>query len=86
MGAEELIGGLIGLLAGLIIITVLEALELLELPTLFAMAKAPSELPEGAGPRPFVSLHVPICSEPPEVVTRTLLALSRLDYERGRRR
>jgi cellulose synthase/poly-beta-1,6-N-acetylglucosamine synthase-like glycosyltransferase len=31
--------------------------------------------------RPFVSLHVPICAEPPEVVANTLRALSRLDYD-----
>jgi glycosyltransferase involved in cell wall biosynthesis len=31
--------------------------------------------------KPFVSFHVPICSEPPEVVARTLLALHNLDYD-----
>ena len=30
--------------------------------------------------RPFVSIHLPICNEPVEVVTRTLTALSRLAY------
>ncbi len=30
---------------------------------------------------PFVSIHVPICSEPPEIVTQTLRALAQLDYE-----
>ena len=29
---------------------------------------------------PKVSLHVAICSEPPDVVVETLEALSRLDY------
>jgi cellulose synthase/poly-beta-1,6-N-acetylglucosamine synthase-like glycosyltransferase len=32
--------------------------------------------------KPFVSLHVPICAEPPDLVTRTLLALQALCYER----
>jgi cellulose synthase/poly-beta-1,6-N-acetylglucosamine synthase-like glycosyltransferase len=31
--------------------------------------------------RPFVSFHVPICSEPPDVVAATLLALRDLDYD-----
>ena len=31
--------------------------------------------------QPFVSLHLPICTEPPELVKATLEALSRLDYE-----
>jgi len=31
--------------------------------------------------QPFVSLHVPICAEPPDVVTKTLLALHDLKYE-----
>jgi cellulose synthase/poly-beta-1,6-N-acetylglucosamine synthase-like glycosyltransferase len=31
--------------------------------------------------RPFVSFHVPICSEPPDVVTKTLMALRDLDYD-----
>ena len=29
---------------------------------------------------PFVSIHVPVCKEPPELVFETLNALSRLDY------
>ena len=31
--------------------------------------------------RPFVSVHVPICDEPPALVCRTLDALARLDYD-----
>lgn len=31
--------------------------------------------------QPFVSFHVPICSEPPEVVAKTLRSLSRVDYD-----
>lgn len=31
--------------------------------------------------KPFVSFHVPTCSEPPDVVAKTLLALHNLDYD-----
>jgi cellulose synthase/poly-beta-1,6-N-acetylglucosamine synthase-like glycosyltransferase len=31
--------------------------------------------------KPFVSFHVPICSEPPDIVAKTLLALRDLDYD-----
>jgi len=34
-----------------------------------------------AGVRPKVSLHVPVCSEPPDVVIATLNALSRIRYD-----
>jgi cellulose synthase/poly-beta-1,6-N-acetylglucosamine synthase-like glycosyltransferase len=30
--------------------------------------------------QPFVSVHLPVCNEPPEVVLETLLALSRLEW------
>jgi len=57
--------------------TLVEGYELCEL-----MLK---DQPHGAKPprgshKPFVSFHVPICSEPPEVVARTLRALSAIDY------
>lgn len=31
--------------------------------------------------KPFVSFHVPTCSEPPDIVAKTLLALHNLDYD-----
>lgn len=33
-----------------------------------------------ANDAPMVSIHVPVCNEPPEMVRRTLSALARLDY------
>ncbi len=39
----------------------------------------PVPLPPGA-PEPFVSIHLPACSEPPEMVILTLDSLARLDY------
>jgi len=39
-----------------------------------------STLPTGTTEVPFVSLHVPVCREPPSVVTETLNALALLDY------
>lgn len=60
----------------ILILIGLEALELIELP--FAQGCVPSApLPRDP---PFVSIHVPISSEPPEVVSRTLAALSALRY------
>src|SRR5579863_2254482 len=56
-----------------------EAIELIEL-LRFGLKSVTPAAPLGVR-RPFVSFHVPICSEPPDVVTKTLRALSRLDYE-----
>ena len=36
----------------------------------------------GAGGMPKVSIHLPICNEPPQLVRETLDALAALDYER----
>ena len=36
--------------------------------------------PRGRDPEPFVSIHVPCCDEPPEIVAATLDALARLDW------
>lgn len=46
------------------------------------LIEAPPAAPElpGRGPRPFVSVHLPIHAEPPEVVVETLAALAALDY------
>ena len=55
-----------------------EAFELWELLTATGQRVT---APRGAPHPPFVSLHVPICAEPPEVVATTLRALSRLDYD-----
>jgi len=62
----------------LILCTLAEAFELWELLT---ASPSDSAGPRGASHPPLVSLHVPICSEPPEVVAATLRALSRLDYD-----
>jgi len=71
---------LASLLGGLLVAcSAAEALELLDL-LRRGRRRAPAAAP-AAAERPFVSLHVPICAEPPEVVARTLLALDRLDYD-----
>jgi cellulose synthase/poly-beta-1,6-N-acetylglucosamine synthase-like glycosyltransferase len=64
----------------LLLITAIEAWELIEL--LRHPRTAPARPQERASGQPFVSVHVPISSEPPEVVARTLRALSKLAYER----
>jgi exo-beta-1,3-glucanase (GH17 family)/cellulose synthase/poly-beta-1,6-N-acetylglucosamine synthase-like glycosyltransferase len=42
------------------------------------LANAPSLVPEAYAPK--VSIHVPACCEPPEMLTATLDAVARLDY------
>jgi cellulose synthase/poly-beta-1,6-N-acetylglucosamine synthase-like glycosyltransferase len=72
---------LLGWLLGLILITcaLCESIEFIEL----LVWKRAGETLAGrqATDKPFVSFHVPTCSEPPEVVARTLLALHNLDYD-----
>jgi len=63
----------------LVACSLLEAIELYELLRWGRMGSKPASRPSKACP--FVSFHVPICSEPPEVVARTLLALNDLDYD-----
>jgi cellulose synthase/poly-beta-1,6-N-acetylglucosamine synthase-like glycosyltransferase len=46
-----------------------------------ARSRSDSADPPPARSRPFVSFHVPICSEPPEVVAKTLRALNKLEYD-----
>jgi hypothetical protein len=72
------IGWLVGV--ALLALAAAEAFELVELAMRRDVDAEAS--PPGSGPRPFVSVHVPICAEPPEVVTRTLRALAALRYER----
>ena len=78
---ESVLEGLAWLLgAALVLSSAVEAIELVDLMALGrSRGMAAPRLP---GTRPFVSLHVPICSEPPEVVARTLIALRELDYDR----
>ena len=57
----------------------LEACELVELLT--ARSRSGASNPPSPQRRPFVSFHVPICSEPPEVVAQTLRALNGLEYD-----
>ena len=42
------------------------------------LANAPPLVPEGFAPK--VSIHIPACSEPPEMLKETLDAIARLDY------
>jgi len=78
IGVLTWVGWLFGVL--LLLLAAAEAFELVDL-----VMQTPidvSDRPVLDCPLPFVSLHVPICSEPPEVVTQTLLALKALSYER----
>jgi GT2 family glycosyltransferase len=65
--------------AVLILISTAEALELVEL--LRFRATGASSVLQPTQLKPFVSLHVPVCAEPPEVVIRTLVVLRDLKYD-----
>lgn len=80
MEIATLVTWLAGLL-GVVLVgcAVLEAIEFVEL---LIWGRASDTLPARRGAtRPFVSFHVPICSEPPDVVAKTLMALRDLDYD-----
>lgn len=59
--------------------TVLELVELIDL--IVYRGRPQHHHQPVAGRELFVSIHVPICSEPPEIVAATLLALKRLKYK-----
>lgn len=63
----------------LIACALLESIELLEL-ILYRPRQHDGNSP-AATKQPLVSFHVPTCSEPPDVVAKTLLALSKLNYD-----
>jgi len=72
---------LLGALGGLLVIGITEAFELVELLWNRKLVRrfwpiAPKKLAR----LPMVSLHLPICNEPPEMVRDTLNALAALDY------
>ncbi len=69
-------------LALLMAILLVEALELAESFWLSLRRKPAAPPPEAppAGYLPKVSIHIPICNEPPHMVIESLEALARLDY------
>jgi len=72
---------LLGALGGLLVIGITEAFELVELLWHRKLARRfRAVAPKGLDPLPMVSLHLPICNEPPEMVRETLTALAALDY------
>jgi cellulose synthase/poly-beta-1,6-N-acetylglucosamine synthase-like glycosyltransferase len=73
----EWLAGIFGVT--LAVCSLLEAIELYELLRWGRLSNKITPRPSKVSP--FVSFHVPICSEPPEVVGRTLLALNNLDYD-----
>jgi hypothetical protein len=78
------IASLVTWLAGLlgVVLVGCAALEAIEFVELLIWGRASDTLPPRRGAtKPFVSFHVPICSEPPDVVARTLMALRDLDYD-----
>ena len=72
---------LLGALAGLLAIGITEAFELVELLWHRKLARRfrPVAL-QKLERAPMVSLHLPICNEPPEMVRETLEAFAALDY------
>jgi exo-beta-1,3-glucanase (GH17 family)/cellulose synthase/poly-beta-1,6-N-acetylglucosamine synthase-like glycosyltransferase len=74
---------LLGALAGLFVIGVTEAFELVELLWNRKLKRRfRAVAPAAMSKLPMVSLHLPICNEPPEMVRDTLNALAALDYPR----
>jgi exo-beta-1,3-glucanase (GH17 family)/cellulose synthase/poly-beta-1,6-N-acetylglucosamine synthase-like glycosyltransferase len=72
---------LLGALGSLFAIAITEAFELTELLWHRRLARGFHPVaPKPAERKPLVSLHLPICNEPPEMVRDTLLALAALDY------
>ena len=58
------------------------ALEAVEFIDLLLWARSTGTPPaRRTAEQPFVSFHVPICSEPPDVVAKTLIALRDMDYD-----
>ena len=79
------VGGTLAWLGWLLSVTLLvlaaaEAFELIELAA-ERDSRDGDEQPGRPAFQPFVSFHVPICSEPPEVVAQTLMSLRALRYE-----
>jgi cellulose synthase/poly-beta-1,6-N-acetylglucosamine synthase-like glycosyltransferase len=78
--AQLIASSFFGLIFGVLLLcALLEATELFELQR-GGIASCNFISAPSSG-EPFVSIHVPICSEPPEVVARTLCALSKLKYD-----
>ena len=72
---------LLGALGGLLVIGITEAFELVELLWHRKLARRFRPIaPKKLARLPMVSLHLPICNEPPEMVRETLNALAALDY------
>lgn len=63
----------------ILVLVAAEAFELMDLVMLDPVEEQPR--PPSDWHAPTVSMHVPICSEPPDVVKRTLLSLNTLRYE-----
>ncbi len=79
--AAAVLAVMTGLLGVLILALLAEGFELAE--SLWRRpVRRQSDLPvlPPGGPAPKVSIHLPICDEPPAMVIETLRALSRLDY------
>src|SRR4051812_13488902 len=69
--------------ASLILCSLLELIEIVDLALNWRRTAGRSltpRSPAAAGRQPFVSLHVPVCSEPVAVVEETLKAIAALDY------
>lgn len=72
---------LLGALGGLLAIGITEAFELVELLWHRKLARRFRAIaPRKLARLPMVSLHLPLCNEPPEMVRDTLNALAALDY------
>lgn len=61
-------------------VVLVQGLELVELLWRSRWRRRSELASDGARPLPKVSIHVPVCREPPELVRQTLAALAALDY------
>jgi exo-beta-1,3-glucanase (GH17 family)/cellulose synthase/poly-beta-1,6-N-acetylglucosamine synthase-like glycosyltransferase len=67
--------------AGLLMIILVNGFEMSEMIWTEGLKRRFTPLAGGAGPAtPLVSIHVPICKEPPDMVIETLNGLAALDY------
>jgi exo-beta-1,3-glucanase (GH17 family)/cellulose synthase/poly-beta-1,6-N-acetylglucosamine synthase-like glycosyltransferase len=83
MGASAAIAWTFGFVAMAVVFAILiaEAVELVEALWRARLARRfPAASPQAMDHLPKVSIHVPCCNEPPDMVIETLNALRRLDY------
>ncbi len=71
---------MLGGMVGVILVLLTEAHEWAEALWISGSRRMLPPAEEDSGTRPFVSIHVPVYNEPPEMLCQTLDALAKLDY------